>query len=75
MPGWLRPGYATSPRSRTGCSGLPWTRLSAGHAQGHNVSLHMIDLGGDVSGNGISKLGDTKLPDGRRRELDSGGAF
>jgi DNA invertase Pin-like site-specific DNA recombinase len=27
-----------------------------GHLQGRQVSLHMIDLGGDVTGNGVSKL-------------------
>src|SRR5260370_41914714 len=46
-----------SPRSWIACSdrlSMHWTSFA--QLQEAGISLHMIDLGGDVTGNGISKL-------------------
>ena len=43
--------------------------------KGQGVSLHMIDLGGDVTGNGFGKLTFTILPSPRMSATASGSTF
>jgi putative DNA-invertase from lambdoid prophage Rac len=51
-----RRATSSSRRSSTGCSARPSTRHRVEDLRKRGVSLCLLDLGGDISGNAMSKL-------------------